>query len=396
VQTTTLHSARGGPPRVKGAVAPSSLHNELIPGPEAAPADESVTSIPNVMPLRTSLQKPPFLDQQASDDIAEAIRAAHPRRNNKRLSAGFGEEGGDKKRVPTDQSLLEPRSDRGPKGDVDPTSDALSTIDEGHSDGGCSTQSVTIPAGPTDSKGDTTLAQWVPNPAVTVTSDSITGHQSPSSEHSKQPDTTPGTSILERPEQDDSDMPDMSDDEEDDDDGYNSESASEFTDDTDHSLCKSFAGISLEPKLTCLALTLQDQIIFIVVQRVLNWINSHSPGDDPGDGQPANSSGPVDYYSSQHNGSGSSGQGNGGNSSNKRDFDGRDTGGTGRGNGDDGHKRRRTDAHSQDKVDEDTSKAFACPFAKRYPDKTWPNTCNRGWPKVHRIKYVYNPEAPHA
>jgi hypothetical protein len=287
-----------------------------------------------------------------------------------------------------DQSLLEPRSDRGSKGDVDPTSDALSTIDEGHSDGGCSTQSATIPAGSAEGNAVTDLAQWVPNPSITVTSGSITGHHSPSSEHSKQPDTTPGTSILERPDQDDSDMPGMSDDEEGDDDGYSSDSVSEFTEDTEDSLCRSLAGISIEPKLTSLALTLQDQIIFIVVQRVLSWIRSHSPGDDPGDSQSANSGTPADFNPSQYNGEGS-GQGSGGNSGGKRDFDGRDTGGTGRGNGDDGHKRRRTDAHTLDK---DKNKIFACPFAKRYPEMGWPSTCNRGWAQVHRVKYVYTPE----
>lgn len=157
------------------------------------------------------------------------------------------------------------------------------------------------------------------------------------------------------------------------------ESISDISGETDESFHETFDATSLHPALLAVAIALKDRITSLVLARVSKWVETYSPDQSARDEIP--------------NFSGSSGTQNGAGITNgtvgcdgsgkKRGFDDNSADGAGRGNGNDQDKRRKTEALSAEAFHN-----LACPFVKRYPREKQPR-CQKGWPTVHRIKYVY-------
>jgi hypothetical protein len=153
------------------------------------------------------------------------------------------------------------------------------------------------------------------------------------------------------------------------------ESMSDVSRQTDESFEEAFLAASLDPVLLPSVTALKETVTALVVQRVVDWVKTCSPGLNRNTG-PSDST----QFSGQ-NGPPAESDGN----NKKRGIDdseneGDDTNTGGRGNGDDHEKRRKTESAPSGSVPN-----LACPFVKEYPGKKWPR-CQKGWPSVHRIK----------
>lgn len=153
------------------------------------------------------------------------------------------------------------------------------------------------------------------------------------------------------------------------------ESMSDVSRQTDESFEEAFLASSLDPALLASVTALKDTVTALVVQRVVDWVKTCSPGLNQ------NSGASDSTQSSGQNGPPAESDAN----SKKRGIDDRQSEGDninagGRGNGDDHEKRRKTESAPLGSVPN-----LACPFVKEYPGERWPR-CQKGWPSVHRIK----------
>jgi hypothetical protein len=179
---------------------------------------------------------------------------------------------------------------------------------------------------------------------------------------------TPGTSVADHPELERLDEVDSSD---------ADESMSEVSHETDESFHEAFDATSLDPALLAAAVTLKDRIASLVLAKVIEWVRSCSPGQSSGNDSP-------EFGGDVHGDGGgreSGGRGGAGKKRGREDGDGAT--GPGRGNDGDKDKRRKTEITPAELVPN-----LACPFVKGYPNKKWPCCEKKGWPSVHRIKYV--------
>ncbi|EXM20771.1 hypothetical protein FOTG_11411 [Fusarium oxysporum f. sp. vasinfectum 25433] len=157
------------------------------------------------------------------------------------------------------------------------------------------------------------------------------------------------------------------------------ESMSDVSRQTDESFEEAFLASSLDPALLASVTALKDTVTALVVQRVVDWVKTCSPGLNQ------NSGASDSTQSSGQNGPPAESDAN----SKKRGIDDRESEGDninagGRGNGDDHEKRRKTQSAPPGSVPN-----LACPFVKEYPGERWPR-CQKGWPSVHRIKeHIY-------
>ncbi|EWZ31397.1 hypothetical protein FOZG_15794 [Fusarium oxysporum Fo47] len=157
------------------------------------------------------------------------------------------------------------------------------------------------------------------------------------------------------------------------------ESMSDVSRQTDESFEEAFLASSLDPALLASVTALKDTVTALVVQRVVDWVKTCSPGLNQ------NSGASDSTQSSGQNGPTAESDAN----SKKRGIDDRQSEGDninagGRGNGDDHEKRRKTESAPPGSVPN-----LACPFVKEYPGERWPR-CQKGWPSVHRIKeHIY-------
>ncbi|KAF5972660.1 hypothetical protein FCOIX_9241 [Fusarium coicis] len=157
------------------------------------------------------------------------------------------------------------------------------------------------------------------------------------------------------------------------------ESMSDVSRQTDESFEEAFLASSLDPALLASVTALKDKVTALVVQRVVDWVKTCSPGHNRNSGafdstQSTGQSGPP---AQSHSNSKKRGI-------DDRESDGDNTNAGGRGNGDDHEKRRRTESTASEPVPN-----LACPFVKEYPEDPWPR-CQKGWPSVHRIKeHIY-------
>lgn len=199
-----------------------------------------------------------------------------------------------------------------------------------------------------------------------------TDFTSSSSEYTKNRNQTPPTSVGEDGETETVESVDMS--------GAD-ESVSDITDETEESFYQAFSATSLDTRLLPLALALKNHIVSLVLASLIEWLRNCPPGQTAGGGSsnpgtvPNTTAGARSSGSSTNQNNGHKKRGlNGGNASDKD-------------SGDDREKRRRLESQPADKSTARLAPQFACPFVKVYPELEWPK-CQKGWPSVHRIKYV--------
>ncbi|KAF4987348.1 hypothetical protein FDECE_15469 [Fusarium decemcellulare] len=310
------------------------------------------------------------LQTSVSDQVTAAGWVAQQRRSKRhRMSEQFLEEASD---VESEPALIYPGTDSSAEKNIETASNAaLSTIDEGCSDAGYSNHEGASMRRP--SSGDHGDKRYlnIPRPLTrdTISSPGTESMTNLPSVISEDEASTPATFVTE-PESDASDT---------------DESMSDVSDGTDESLSEVFAETSLDPALLFAAVTMKDHIASIVLARVFEWMRSCSNGS--GDNSPDSEGSPDTSFGSSSNSSGSSNRDGGG--SKKRGFDG-GTHRSDRGNGDDQDKRRKTEAASTKATPAKLLPALACPFMKRYPDRTWAKCCQKPWSSVHRIKeHIY-------
>ncbi|KAJ3544755.1 hypothetical protein NM208_g2893 [Fusarium decemcellulare] len=320
------------------------------------------------------------LQTSVSDQVTAAGWVAQQRRSKRhRMSEQFLEESSD---VESEPALIHPGPDSNADKNIETASNAaLSTIDEGCSDAGCSNHEGTSIRRP--SSGDHGDRRYlnIPRPLNrdTISSqgtESMTNLPSVISEDPLDEASTPATFVTE-PESDASDT---------------DESMSDISDGTEESLSEAFADTPLDPALLFAAVTMKDHIASIVLARVFEWMRFCSNGQASGDNSPDSGGSPDTSFGSA---SGSSGSPSGGGGK-KRGFDG-GAYRSDRGNGDDQDKRRKTEAASTKASPTKLPLvSLACPFMKRYPDRTWAKCCQKPWSSVHRIKeHIYrNHELP--
>lgn len=156
------------------------------------------------------------------------------------------------------------------------------------------------------------------------------------------------------------------------------ESMSEVSHETDESFHEAFDATSLDPALLAAAITLKDRIASLVLAKVIEWVRSCSPDQPSGNDSPN----VGDAGRGGSDGSRPGGRDGAGKKRGRDDGDGAT--GPGRNNGGDQDKRRKTETGPAELVPN-----LACPFVKGYPSKKWPSCEKKGWPSVHRIKYIY-------
>jgi hypothetical protein len=249
----------------------------------------------------------------------------------------------------------------------------LSTIDEQGSEAGCSHHEV-VSMRPQSSSEHTDNGYLsiprngpVRDMASSPETDNMTSIASICSKDPMDQDT-PGTSVADHPELERLDEVDSSD---------ADESMSEVSHETDESFHEAFDATSLDPALLAAAVTLKDRIASLVLAKVIEWVRSCSPGQSSGNDSP-------EFGGDVHGDGGgreSGGRGGAGKKRGREDGDGAT--GPGRGNDGDKDKRRKTEITPAELVPN-----LACPFVKGYPNKKWPCCEKKGWPSVHRIKYV--------
>ncbi|KAH7000635.1 hypothetical protein EDB80DRAFT_114793 [Ilyonectria destructans] len=317
------------------------------------------------------------LNHSIPDQITDAGRMAQQHRaKTSRISEIFEDD------IPDIMNFKKDHSPLGPDICADnletPQEPALSTIDEGNSDAGCSILDVPIPYQSSMAKGDNRLLSIPRRPSTRDTrscvgTDTMTELSQPTSAESRQPGLTPATSVAET-DPDDSEGHDMSEDD---------ESMSNVTDETDESFYEAFVATSLDPGLLHATITLKDHITSLVLARVTDWVRSCSPGQPSGSGSPNSAFGANSGAASGSSSTGRDGAGR------KRGFDEWSPGGSDRGNGDDQDKRQKTNDDLAQEGAVKMALSFACPFPKRHPDKEWPR-CHRGFSEVHRVKeHIY-------
>ncbi|KAF4454524.1 hypothetical protein FALBO_15812 [Fusarium albosuccineum] len=320
------------------------------------------------------------LQTSVSDQVTAAGWVAQQRRSKRhRMSEQFLEEASD---VESEPALIHIGPDSSAEKNIETASNAaLSTIDEGCSDAGCSNHEGASMRRP--SSGDNGDKRYlnIPRPLTRDTmsspgTESFTNLPSVISEDLLDEASTPATFVTE-PESDASDT---------------DESMSDISDGTDESLSEAFSDTPLDPALLFAAVAMKDHIASIVLARVFEWMRSCSNGQASGDNSPDSEGSPDTSFGSTSGSNGSSSGGGG----KKRGFDG-GAYRSDRGNGDDQDKRRKTEAASTKASPTKLPLvSLACPFMKRYPDRTWAKCCQKPWSSVHRIKeHIYrNHELP--
>ncbi|PNP76749.1 hypothetical protein FNYG_10168 [Fusarium nygamai] len=157
------------------------------------------------------------------------------------------------------------------------------------------------------------------------------------------------------------------------------ESMSDVSRQTDESFEEAFLASTLDPALLASVTTLKDKVTALVIQRVVDWANTCSPGLNQNLGA-SDSTQPTGQNDPPAESNGNSKK----RGIDDRESDGDNTNAGGRGNGDDHDKRRKTESTASEPVPN-----LACPFVKEYPEDPWPR-CQKGWPSVHRIKeHIY-------
>ncbi|KAF4420230.1 hypothetical protein FACUT_11255 [Fusarium acutatum] len=140
------------------------------------------------------------------------------------------------------------------------------------------------------------------------------------------------------------------------------ESMSDVSRQTDESFEEAFLASSLDPALLASVTALKDTVTALVVQRVVDWVTTCSPGlnQNPGSSDSTQSTGQNGPPAESHGNSKKRGI-------DDRESEGDNTNAGGRGNGDDHEKRRKTESTPSGPVPN-----LACPFVKNYPGKRWP------------------------
>ncbi|KAM5347723.1 hypothetical protein ACJ41O_007547 [Fusarium nematophilum] len=359
------------------------------PGFSPVPAVPTVPAVPAVVsPVAPDVSWPPrslenhaikdwinCLDHSVSDQINAAGLAAQQRRShkNKQTELLQGQQPvGD---METKRDHLRPNPNTAPADEnADAASKAaLSVIEEGYSDAGCSHNETNSPTQnqPTSECNENSLLhprRCFSNQDMRscTSTDSMT---EPTSAKSRQPAQTPATSVVEQ-DHDDEEAEESEDD----------EAMSDHSYETDESFNEAFFATSLDSSLLDAAVTLKDHIACKVLATVLEWVRSCSPGEQAGEG--SSNSVPGASFATR----GGSGLTARDGSGKKRSLDGR---GPGRDDDDDQGKRRKMDATPVDEETAGLGLKLACPFTKTYPNQKWPK-CRRGFPEVHRIKaHIY-------
>ncbi|KAF7547168.1 hypothetical protein G7Z17_g7914 [Cylindrodendrum hubeiense] len=312
------------------------------------------------------------LDYSVSDQVTAAGWVAQQRRANKsRMSEIFDEDIPDELDGRKDalQLLPDARANDDPETTREP---ALSTIEEGNSDAGCSTtEAIPVQYHFTADNADKVFLSIPRHPSTRHGSCSGTDTTTEqTSEISKQSSLTPATSIAEQPDLEDPEAPEISEDD---------DTISNLTDETDESFYEAFFAASLDTGLLPAAMTLKDHIASLVSARVTDWVRSCCPGQLSSEGLSGSASG-TSFGSGGDDGlTGRDGAGK------KRGFDESNPGDSGRGNGDDQDKRRKMEAALAKAEVVKMESNLACPFLKGYPNRKWPR-CQKCFPSVHRIK----------
>ncbi|KAH7175237.1 hypothetical protein EDB81DRAFT_673415 [Dactylonectria macrodidyma] len=317
------------------------------------------------------------LDHSVSDQITAAGRVAQQRRVNKsRLVELSQEDLVDELNKPNPSTAVqsEDRNGDDPGNTLEP---ALSTIEEGCSDAGCSTNEPISTQYQTSGDIPQTAFLSIPPPRSIRETSSCSATDTATeltSIESRQRDLTPATSIAEDLDPEDAEGDEMSEDD---------ESISNLTDETNESFHEAFIATSLDGALLVTAITLKDHIASLVLARVMNWVRSCSPGE------PSNKSSPDSSSGASFGAGGSDTSASRDGAGKKRGFDYRNPGGSGRGNGDDQDKRRKTNASMEKEDPLKIVSNLACPFPKAHPGRKWPR-CQRPFASVHRIKeHIY-------
>ncbi|KAF5672716.1 hypothetical protein FDENT_10518 [Fusarium denticulatum] len=142
------------------------------------------------------------------------------------------------------------------------------------------------------------------------------------------------------------------------------ESMSDVSRQTDESFEEAFLASSLDPALLASVTALKDKVTALVVQRVVDWVKTCSPGHNQNSGASDSTQSTGQSYPPAES------HGN----SKKRGIDDREsesdnTNPGGRGNGDDHEKRRKTESAVSEPIPN-----LACPFVKEYPGEPWPRS----------------------
>jgi hypothetical protein len=149
----------------------------------------------------------------------------------------------------------------------------------------------------------------------------------------------------------------------------------EFSDvQDDDSFLEALSASSLDPSLLPLVLTLREYVMTLAEQSAEAW-RSRGGGDRPHGSRSSSAVRTATSLASPGNASGRKRALSNGGSNSPDEDDEEDA------------KRQRTDLDHEDEADTDQI-FFACPFAKRNPEKNWPKSCWAGYTQVHRIKYV--------
>ncbi|KAF5589986.1 hypothetical protein FPCIR_6615 [Fusarium pseudocircinatum] len=123
-----------------------------------------------------------------------------------------------------------------------------------------------------------------------------------------------------------------------------------------------FLASSLDPALLASVTALKDKVTALVVQRVVDWVKTCSPGhiQNSGASDSTQSTGQSVPPAESHGNSKKRGI-------DDRESEGDDAHAGGRGNGDDHEKRRKTERAASEPIPN-----LACPFVKEYPGNPWP------------------------
>ncbi|KAH7157269.1 hypothetical protein B0J13DRAFT_603063 [Dactylonectria estremocensis] len=365
----------------KNASSSSIFSTRASPGPHPA-IDMDDPTPPMALPVtawppRSIDSWVACLDHSVSDQITAAGRVAQQRRVNKsRLSEVSQEDLVDEitNSNPSTMMQSEDHNGDGPESTLEP---ALSTIEEGCSDAGCSTsEPISMQYHTLGDIPQTALLSIPPSRSIRGTS-SCSGTDTAAestSVGSRERGLTPATSVSEDLDLDDVEGDEMSEDD---------ESISNLTDETNESFHEAFIATSLDSALLIPAITLKDHIASLVLTRVMNWVRSCSPGESSRTNLPDSSAG-ASFGTGRSDGSASRDV-----AGKKRGFDDRNPAGFGRGNGDDQDKRRKTGASIVMEEPLKVVSNLACPFPKGHPGRKWPR-CQRPFASVHRIKeHIY-------